>query len=305
MKKIINSKISFRSFIKESTKKCLAILFLISFIGFNTFSSAQSKLKVKSITSSATGFSVNSVLISGEKDAVLIDAQLTLSDAHHLVATILEGGKNLVSIFITHPHPDHYLGINVIKQAFPKIKIIASQATVDEIQKSWQASINQWQPVYGNNLPTSITIPEVIEEEEIMLEGKKIQVVTNIQGDDAYNSYLWIPSIKALITGDIVYNGVYPWTVETTPEQREKWIAVLDKIAALKPIIVVAGHKNPALKDNISGLAFTKKYLAYYDSVLPFSKSSEEFQSKIKAKFPGLMLDIILKIAADAAFAKK
>jgi glyoxylase-like metal-dependent hydrolase (beta-lactamase superfamily II) len=305
MKKITNNRILLINFLLAPAKKRFAILFFIALLGFNTFSSAQSKLKVKTITSSATGFSVNSVLITGEKDAVLIDAQFTLSEAHRVVASILESGKNLATVFITHAHPDHYLGIDVIRQAFPKTKIIASQATVNEIEKNWQASINQWKPAYGNNLPTSVTIPEVLEGNTITLEGNTLQIFTGIQGDEENNSYLWIPSIKTAVTGDIVYNGVYPWTLETTAGQRKNWIAAIDKIAALNPAIVIGGHKNPALKDDISGLVFTKKYLTYYDSVLPSSKSSEEFQSKIKAKFPGLMLDIILKLAADAAFAKK
>lgn len=305
MKKKVNAKISATNFLISPVKKYFAIMFFISLVGFNGFSLAQTKLKVKTITSSATGFSVNSVLITGNKDAVLIDAQFTLSDAHRLVASILESGKNLTTIYITHPHPDHYLGIDVIRQAFPITKIVASQATVNEIQKTWEASLNQWKPAYGNNLPTSVTIPEVLEGDLIMLEGNKLQIFTGIQGDDAFNSYLWIPSIKAVITGDIVYNGVYPWTLETTAAQRKSWIAAIDKITALNPVTIIGGHKNPVLKDDISGLVFTKKYLAYYDSVLPSSKSSEDFQSKIKAKFPGLMLDIILKLAADAALITK
>jgi glyoxylase-like metal-dependent hydrolase (beta-lactamase superfamily II) len=305
MKKIINCRISAANILIASAQKRFTIFFLISFLGFNTFSSAQSKLQLKTITSSATGFSVNSVLITGEKDAVLIDAQFTLSDAHLVVASILESGKNLTTIYITHPHPDHYFGIDVIRQAFPKTKIVASQATVDEIEKNWQASLTQWKPAYGNNLPAGVTIPEVLEGNSIRLEGNTLQIFTGIRGDDAFNSYLWIPSIKAVITGDIVYNGVYPWTLETTAVQRKDWIAAIDKIAALNPVTIIGGHKNPVLKDDISGLVFTKKYLAYYDSVLPSAKSSEEFQSKIKAKFPGLMLDIILKLAADAAFSKK
>jgi glyoxylase-like metal-dependent hydrolase (beta-lactamase superfamily II) len=305
MKKIISYRGSLTNFLIAPAKKRFAILLFISLLGFNSFSSAQSALKVKTITSSETGFSVNSVLITGEKDAVLVDAQFTLSEAHRVVASILESGKNLAAVFITHPHPDHYFGIDVIRQAFPNTKIIASQVTVDEIKKTWQASLNQWKPVYGNNLPTSVTIPEVLDGNSIMLEGEKLQIFTGVQGDDAYNSYLWIPSIKTVITGDIVYNGVYPWTLETTAGQRKNWIASIDKIAALNPAIIIGGHKNPVLKDDISGLVFTKKYLAFYDSVLSSSKSSEEFQSKIKAKFPGLMLDIILKLAADAAFTRK
>src|SRR4030095_2831474 len=135
-------------------------------------------------------------------------------------------------------------------------------------------------------------IPDPLNE--LSIEGEKLKVFADMQGDCGGSSYVWVDSLKAAICGDIVYSGVYPWTMETTPAERKDWIKALDKIASLKPAIVVAGHKNPSLKDDLSGLNFTKSYLQYYDEILPSSKNAEEFKSKINAKFPGLQLDVIL-----------
>jgi hypothetical protein len=77
----------------------------------------------------------------------------------------------------------------------------------------------------------------------------------------------------------------------------------VDKIAALDPLVVVGGHKNPAMKDDPACLGFMKDYLAFYDEALAASNTAEEFRAKIKSRFPGLGLDVILQLATDAVFA--
>jgi len=161
-----------------------------------------------------------------------------------------------------------------------------------------------WKPIYGDNLPSRPIIPEALTGTTLTLEGETLEIVGELQGDARDNSYVWIPSLKAVVSGDIVFNGLYPWTLETTPAERKEWINSLDKIVALGPLIVVGGHKNPWMKDNLSGVWFTKSYLAYYDEALASSRTAAEFRSKVKGKFPGLGLEGILQMASDAAFAK-
>ena len=67
---------------------------------------------------------------------MLIDGQFTLADAHRLVGVILDGKKKLTTVYVTHAHPDHYFGLAVLKQAFPKAKLVALPATVAEIKKT-------------------------------------------------------------------------------------------------------------------------------------------------------------------------
>jgi glyoxylase-like metal-dependent hydrolase (beta-lactamase superfamily II) len=53
-------------------------------------------------------------LISGEHDAVLVDALLTPEDAARVVDWIRATGKNLTTVYITHGHGDHFFGLNTI-----------------------------------------------------------------------------------------------------------------------------------------------------------------------------------------------
>jgi glyoxylase-like metal-dependent hydrolase (beta-lactamase superfamily II) len=270
----------------------------------STLAVAQSPLQVKVVTASQGGFLVNATLVTGQKDALLIDAMFTLSDAHRLAAAILESKKNLTTIYITHFHADHYFGLVVLKQAFPNVRIVAHVSTIAAIKRTWSDKVKGWKPLYGENITTAPVVPEALQGSTLTLEGESLQVVGNVQGDAADNSYVWIPSLKTVVCGDIVYSGVYPWTLETSPALRKEWIRTLDRIASLHPSVVVAGHKNPSLPDDMTGVQFTKDYLTYYDEVLSSSATGEEFTAKVKSKFPNLALDVILNMASEAAFSR-
>ena len=264
---------------------------------------AETKLTTTVYTASPTGFFVNSTIVAGENDAVLVDAQFSLADAHRLVAALLESKKNLTTIYITHFHPDHYFGLTVIKQAFPKAKIVTTASSLAEIKTTWKAKTKQWGPMYGQLVPTTPVLPVALAGKSITLEGQTLEIRAG-QGDSADNTYVWIPSTKTVITGDIVFNGVHPWTAESNAASRKAWIKTLDELAALGPTMVVAGHKDPKTKDDVAAIEQTRAYLEAFDAAVASSKTSAEVQQKIKAKYGALQLDIILQLGADAAFKK-
>jgi glyoxylase-like metal-dependent hydrolase (beta-lactamase superfamily II) len=233
----------------------------------------ETRLTTEVFTASPQGFLVTSTLIAGEKEAVLVDGQFTLSDAHRLVGLILDSKKTLTTVYVTHSHPDHYFGLVVIKQAFPKVKIVAQPATVAEIKKTWAEKVKHWGPMYGANLTTKPLIPEALAGRSLTLEGRTIEIHGAVQGDDATNSYVWIPSIKTVVTGDIVFQGIFPWTAETTSASRGAWSKSLDELAALGATTVIAGHEAPTQPDDTSGLTTTKAYLKDFDEAAAASKS--------------------------------
>ena len=275
--------------------------------GTTGVAAADSKpLTVTVHTGSPAGFLVNSTLVAGDKEAILVDAQFTLADAHRLIAEILESKKTLTWVYITHFHPDHYFGLAAIRQAFPKAKLVALPATVAEIKKTGASKVKQWGPRYGDNLATQAIVPAELPgaRPTLVVDGQTLEIHGGVMGDSADNSYVWIPSIKTVIAGDIVYRGVHPWTAESTPASRKQWIKSLDELTALGPTTVVAGHKDPKLEDDVAGIKQTRDYLEVFDAAVASSKTSAELQQKIKARYSDLQLDVILQIGADAAFKK-
>ena len=300
-----------RSLISSSGSSLRSSLFSLGLaaavvaVGSSAASAAPGKLTTTVFTGSPAGFLVTSTLVAGEKEAILIDAQFDLADAHRLVAAILESKKQLTTVYVTHSHPDHYFGLAVIQQAFPKAKLVALPATVEGIQKTWQDKVKQWGPLYGDLVPSQPVLPTALTGTTLTLEGETLEIHGGVQGDDEANSYVWIPSIKTVVAGDVVYRGVHVWTRETSTAQRTAWRKTLTALAALKPATVIAGHKDPKYKDDPAALEATRAYLDTFDAAVASSKTSAEAQRKVKAKYPDAQLDIILQLGADAAYPTK
>lgn len=263
--------------------------------GLALAANAQSKLTIKVHTGRGqTGYDVNSTMISGEKDMLVIDPQFTLSEAHKLAAEILESKKNLVLIYCTHPHPDHLFGLAVLKQAFPNAKIVALSSTVEGAKTGWPARQKFWFPTYGNNIPgPDPVLPEQMSEPFLTLEGEQFPVTGPVQGDDGPgNSFVYIPSLKAVVTGDVVFDHVY-FGVPRGPA-RESWSKTIDQIMALQPEIVIPGHEAPGATHDRRAIDFMKKYMADWDANVARSKDAAEMTANVLKQYPGLGMEFTL-----------
>ncbi|MEO8314418.1 MAG: MBL fold metallo-hydrolase, partial [Pseudomonadota bacterium] len=233
----------------ESKMRFLNSLLLtgaVALLGLGEAVAAQPPLELKVFTGRGVeGYDVNSTLISGEKEMLLIDAQFSLSSAHRLAAEILESKKTLTTIYITHPHPDHLFGLAVLKQAFPQVRIVALPQTAAAVATAWPNRQKFWVATYGNNIPgPEPVLPEALTTPVLTLEGHQFPVTGPVGGSDgAGNSFVYVPELKAVITGDIVFDHVYFGV--TKDKAREEWLKSIDQILALKPAIIVPGHEGP------------------------------------------------------------
>ena len=240
------------------------------------------------------GYDVNSTMIIGERDMVVIDPQFSLSEAHKLAAAILETKKRLVTIYSTHAHPDHLFGLAVLKQAFPEARIVALPATVAAAKTGWPARQKFWFPVYGSNIPgPEPVLPEELAAPVLTLEGEEFPITGGVQGADGPgNSFVWVPSLKAVVTGDIVFDHVYFGVPR--PEARANWQKTIDQIAALKPAIVVPGHEGPGATRDMRSIEWMKKYMADWDVNVSRSKDAAEMRANVLKQYPGLGMEFTL-----------
>jgi glyoxylase-like metal-dependent hydrolase (beta-lactamase superfamily II) len=256
---------------------------------------AQVKFTLKVHTGRGqVGYDVNSTMIIGERDILLIDPQFSLSEAHKLAAEILETKKRLTAIYSTHPHPDHLFGLAVLKQAFPDARIVALPATVNAAKTGWPARQKFWFPVYGNNIPgPEPVLPEELATPVLTLEGEEFPITGGVQGADGPgNSFVYVPSLRAVITGDIVFDHVYFGVPRDAA--RQNWLKTIDQIAALKPTIVIPGHEGTGATRDMRSIDFMKKYIADWDVNVARSKTAAEMRANVLAQYPGLGMEFTL-----------
>lgn len=260
---------------------------------------AQDKpLSLKVYTGDENGFLVTSTLVMGEKDAILIDGQFNYSNAHRVVADVLESGRVLRTIYLTHAHPDHYFGLDVIKAAFPQARIVAKAFTIDELKKTGKMKIDTWSPGLGANGPKAITMPDLLAQDYLELEGRRLELIGPVQGDDGKNSVVWIPSTKALIAGDTVFGGVHAWTADSNAAQRKAWIKTLDRLEKMAPQTVVPGHYRVGTPMDVSAIRYTRDYLQAFDKAAATAANATELIAALRKRYPDATLGAALEIGA-------
>jgi glyoxylase-like metal-dependent hydrolase (beta-lactamase superfamily II) len=262
------------------------------------------KLSAKVFFSDESGFSVCTVILMGEKDAAILDAQWSLSNGHRVVAEILETGKTLKYIYVTHAHPDHYFGLGPIKDAFPEAKVIALPEVASTINKQMFGKVDHWVDIIGpTNVPTKAVNIEPMENNYFDLEGQRVEIMPRIMGDLKYNTVVWVPSIKLLYGSDVLFNESHPFTCEITAEERKQWLADVEMLEKLGPKTVIPGHQKPGMPFDASCFEYMKKYLKYTEEELANTETTGDFFLNMALHFPGSNL-VFLSNEMNAAVFK-
>ncbi|WP_122672093.1 MBL fold metallo-hydrolase [Pseudomonas viridiflava] len=243
-------------------------------------------------------FPVSSELITGQHDAVLIDAQFQRNDAEALVQKIKASGKKLTTVYISHSDPDYYFGLDVIQAAFPEAKIVASEPTVKAIKASMQGKLAYWRPILKDNAPTKLVLPGVLKGDHLTLEGQPLEI-KGLQGPAPQRSYVWIPSLKAVVGGVVVSSGIHVWVADTqTPKSRQDWLAALKGIEALKPTTVIPGHYLGEVPEGTKAVTFTADYLKSFEEHAAKAKDSAALIDAMKKAWPQLAEPSSLELSA-------
>ncbi|CAN7728611.1 MBL fold metallo-hydrolase [Neorhizobium tomejilense] len=264
---------------------------------------AATGLTWKHFPAGQNGFFRSPVLVSGATEAILIDGGFTLADGKAVAEAIKATGKTLTTIYVSQSDPDYYFSLGPIKAAFPGTKVIAAAATVAAIKSSVEKKLAVWGPQLKENGPQAladIVMPETFDGKALTVDGEIVEIV-DAEGL-SNRRYLFVPSLNAVFGGVMIFNGVHVWTADTnSAELRAAWIANLEKIAARKPVIVVAGHMTPEALSDLSGVAHTIAYLKAFEEELAKAKGSAGLKAAMEARFPGLGMGIALDIGSKVA----
>ena len=118
-----------------------------------------------------------------------------------------------------------------------------------------------WRKLFPGQLLERLPLAEPLPNNELELEGHKLVAVNTGRTDTTHSTSLHVPSIGLIVAGDVVYNGIHPFLADTDTQSRLEWIAALDKLEALQPRAVIAGHKKPENDDDPRNIAETRQYI--------------------------------------------
>jgi glyoxylase-like metal-dependent hydrolase (beta-lactamase superfamily II) len=245
---------------------------------------------------------ISSTLISGMRDAVLVDTAITIDQNQKLVDWIAASGKNLTTIYATHGHGDHFFGVNTIQKKFPEARFMATREVIAVMQKQASAPVvnGYWKPRFPGQIDSTLVVADELKGGVMELEGEQLVSVPLGHTDTDNTTCLHAYSIGLVVAGDSAYNDVHLHLGESNAETRKAWIAALDTIESLKPTAVVAGHKRAGAVDTPNIIEETRKYIRDFDRIAANTQTASELYNQMLTIYPERVNPAVLWLSARA-----
>jgi glyoxylase-like metal-dependent hydrolase (beta-lactamase superfamily II) len=280
---------SFTFSLRRLSKPLLALTTALGLIGMSIAAShaAEAPLQLEIYNPGTQAlFPVSSVLVTGQHEAILVDAQFGRAQAQQVVEKIRASGKRLSTIYISHGDPDYYFGLDTITAAYPGAKVVATAPTVAHIQQTMAAKQAFWGPKLGADAPQKIIVPQVLQGDTLTLEGQQLKVF-GLDGPQPERSVVWIPSLQAVVGGVVVDGLLHVWMADTQGAQsHQDWLSMLARIEQLQPRIVVPGHFAAGAPMTIASVHYTRDYIQAFDSETRKASDANALIAAMKARYP-------------------
>lgn len=190
---------------------------------------------------------------------------------------------------------------------FPDARGVALAPVVDLIEKNMAADkaiTDDWLP---GNVTAYSRVPEALDGDVFTVDGCELHAVDVGQSDIEHSSVLHIPSLAAVIAGDVAYNGVHQMLGLSGPDDWQRWIDSVDRIAALSPRTVVAGHERPERSDDdVAGiLDGTREYITAFMHESAVARGPEALVAAMIDRFPDFANPATLYFSATMHFQRE
>ena len=243
-----------------------------------------------------------STLIHGSEDAVLTDPGMTADQARALGDWVAGKGRNLTDIFITHGHADHWFAAGPLAERFGA-RVVATAGTIAQMHANAGMRPFLWDKVYAGIPPTPVTAVTV-PDNRFTLEGHDLVIVEVGDTDSQDTSVLHVPDLELVVAGDVIYNGVHMYLSQSAIVGGfGPWRDAIDKVEALKPRHVVAGHQNKELDDDAQRtIAETRQYLDDAEELLRTENTAVDFFNAKIERYPNHLGRTVLWAGASTLY---
>jgi len=263
-------------------------------------------LAIEKVGASERGFHVVSTLVVGPTESVLWDAQNWMSDGRRVADRIAATGTRLKAVILSHADHDHYMGAMAVLERFPGTPVYMTRAGLDDfLARSPDEFARAKARGPDPDVPDRLVQPELLPEGGLDVDGFELTVLEGLTGDvrAPVSTALWIPSLRTVLAGDLVFDGIHPWLGDADRASRLQWRASLRRLASLDPVAVVPGHKRDLTRsDSPAQIEFMIRYLDDYDAAMETAATPDDVAEAMVAKYPDLVLPVLMAYGARTWF---
>ncbi len=252
-----------------------------------------------------TLMAVNSYIVEGPDGLVVIDGQLTVSDARAVRRALDASGRPVAGLIVTHGHPDHYAGAATILDGL-SVPIVSTAGVAEVISRDDSEKDGIVGPMMGTEWPTSRRfVEEVVAGGSTVRLGGLEFTVQDLGSGESGADTLWSLDEDTLFSGDVAYNDMHAYLLDG---HFDDWLQLLARLeGAVGPRAVLhVGHGNPADK---SVLARQANYVRAFVEVVSsnLERSSDERHDEVVAAMRELVsnddLLFLLELSIEPAVA--
>jgi glyoxylase-like metal-dependent hydrolase (beta-lactamase superfamily II) len=233
----------------------------------------------------ATSSPINTTLIYGAREAILVDPPWHLAAVQDAVKWVRSFNRRLSRIYITHGHGDHWFGASVVHSQFPDAVVNATRHTRDYMYRYSRLRGELWDNRFPGQVASGSIIVRPITK-DLILEGEPIHVLELGHTDTDDTTALWLPSIRLIVAGDAVYNRCHLALNEVRGGGAAQWLAALDTLDRLHPEYVVAGHAAPDSDHGPDAVEDTRRYITDYTRALELGLTSKQLFAHMLDRYP-------------------
>jgi glyoxylase-like metal-dependent hydrolase (beta-lactamase superfamily II) len=147
-------------------------------------------------------------VIHGEQKGLLVDTFLSDAQTAELADWVAATGKRLSTIYITHAHPDHFFGLKLLRDRFPRARAVALPQVVESMQRALAPdAVESWRRRFPGQIPDRLVAAEALDAGTFSLEGNAIVALDIGHTDTDHTTCLHVPSLGLVVAGDAIYNG--------------------------------------------------------------------------------------------------
>ena len=234
---------------------------------------------------------VNAFVISDGTGTILVDATRSSREARELLAIARARGGDPALVFVTHGHPDHYLGLGALRAELPDLRIVVASEAIKQDIAGFSAFMEGagWLEGEPGMKPGAFDYAsiEVLEGTALRTPGGAVLEVRSdyAPAEAEHTSTLYSPDLDALFASDLAYHDVHLWLgVGVSHAHAATWKETTLALERAYPTATIyPGHGAPTDRGVFAEVR------AYIDDLLAIAAASPSDEAAIAAmveKYP-------------------